>query len=268
MVALEQRRRLVSRIAWRGSAGDPLGERQRARDHVAGGDLAHDPEPLRLGGRDDPPGEAELLGDRRRQHRPRRRVAGRDPARQLRVAEAAPRAEATRRSQSSESAKPPASAGPLTAATTGRRQSPTAWKATVLVSTSRSRLSRSPPNWLVSMPEQKALPAPVSTTQPTVVVGRERAERLGELGPQLDRERVALLRPLQGDERDLVAALDRAAARNRMRSLPSSAMLSRNAPRQAPPRTPAGEAEDVAGVALGRLRGGRRAPSAGAARRA
>src|SRR5436190_10628644 len=75
--------------------------------------------------------------------------------------------EPIRRSQSSARANPPASAGPLTAATIGRRQLPTASKATVLVSTSRLRCSRSPPNCDVSMPEQKAVPAPVSTTQPT-----------------------------------------------------------------------------------------------------
>src|SRR5204863_230895 len=34
-------------------------------------------------------------------------------------------------------------------------------------STSRRRWSRSPPNWVVSIPEQNADPAPVRTTQPT-----------------------------------------------------------------------------------------------------
>src|SRR3954469_10313641 len=74
---------------------------------------------------------------------------------------------ARRRSQSRASAKPPASAAPLTAATTGRAQLATARKQPMLVSTRRSRCSRSPPNWVVSIPEQKAGGAPVSTTAPT-----------------------------------------------------------------------------------------------------
>src|SRR5215216_5655666 len=77
-------------------------------------------------------------------------------------------------SQRRESANPPARAGPLTAATMGRRHSPIASKATVLVSTSFLRWSRSPPNWSVSIPEQKAGPAPVSTMQPTSVSSERR----------------------------------------------------------------------------------------------
>ena len=133
-------RRLVSRIAWRGSAAIRSASASARSTTSPSATSRTIPSRWASARRDDPAGEAELLGDRRRQHRPRGRVAGRDPARQLRVAEARAGRTATRRSQSSESAKPPASAGPLTAATTGRRQSPTAWKATVLVSTSRSRL--------------------------------------------------------------------------------------------------------------------------------
>jgi len=48
----------------------------------------------------------------------------------------------------------------LTAATTGFGQLPTARKQATLVSTSRSLCARSPPNWVTSMPAQKALPAP------------------------------------------------------------------------------------------------------------
>ena len=74
--------------------------------------------------------------------------------------------EARRRSQSRASAKP-ARAGPLTAATTGFGQLPTARKQATLVSTSRSLCARSPPNWVTSIPEQKAGPAPVRTIAPT-----------------------------------------------------------------------------------------------------
>src|SRR5829696_6850713 len=74
---------------------------------------------------------------------------------------------ASRKSQRSASANPPASAGPLTAAITGFGQLATARKLPMLVSTSRSLCARSPPNSLVSIPEQKAGGAPVSTIAPT-----------------------------------------------------------------------------------------------------
>ena len=148
-------RRLVSRIALRGRAAIRSAS-ATARGTTSPGTTSRTiPSRCASGALDDAAGEAELLGDGRRQHGARRRVARRDPARELRIAEARA-VGATRRSHSSERAKPPASAGPLTAATTGRRQLPTAWKARVLVSTRRSRLSRSPPNWLVSIPEQNA----------------------------------------------------------------------------------------------------------------
>ena len=55
----------------------------------------------------------------------------------------------------------------MTAAITGLAQLATARKQPMLVSTSRSRCSRSPPNCVVSIPEQNAGGAPVSTTAPT-----------------------------------------------------------------------------------------------------
>ena len=76
-------------------------------------------------------------------------------------------AAAMRMSQSSARANPPARAGPLTAATTGRGQEPIASKAPVEVSTSLRLWSASPPNSVTSMPAQKAGAAPVRTMQPT-----------------------------------------------------------------------------------------------------
>ena len=77
----------------------------------------------------------------------------------------------------------------------------------MLVSTRRSLCSRSPPNWVVSMPEQKAGGAPVSDDRADVGVVAERAEGLGQLHPQVDRESVPLLGALQRDHRDVLSAL-------------------------------------------------------------
>ena len=84
-----------------------------------------------------PAGQAEVLRDRRRQRRPRGRVAGRDPAGELGVAEGrvGGRRSAGRRAARARSRR--RARAPLTAAMTGRWQSPTASKARVLVSTSR-----------------------------------------------------------------------------------------------------------------------------------
>ena len=112
----------------------------------------------------------------------------------------------------------------MTAATTGRRQLPTAWKATRAgldqaraVARDRRRTGRCP------SPSRRPCPAPVSTTQPTPRRRRGRTERVGELGAQLDRERVALLRAPQGDERDLAAPLDREQPGHGARCYPRSA---------------------------------------------
>src|SRR3954468_13010287 len=74
---------------------------------------------------------------------------------------------ATRTSHSSARAKPPAIAGPLTAATIGSGSSASARNRRRLVSTIRSLCGRSPPNCVTSMPAQNAVPAPVSTRQRT-----------------------------------------------------------------------------------------------------
>src|SRR3954453_22141857 len=73
--------------------------------------------------------------------------------------------DATRTSHSSASAKPPASAGPLTAATIGSGSSASARNSRRLVSTICFLWARSPPNCVTSMPAQNAVPAPVSTRQ-------------------------------------------------------------------------------------------------------
>ena len=75
--------------------------------------------------------------------------------------------DATRRSQYSANTKPPAIAGPLIAPTRGLGKRATVPNAAMLDSTSRSRFARSPPNCVMSIPEQKAVPAPVRTAQPT-----------------------------------------------------------------------------------------------------
>ena len=85
----------------------------------------------------------------------------------------------------------------------------------MLDSTNRSLFARSPPNCVVSMPEQNALPAPVRTAQPTSSSSAEAAERVGELEAQVDRQRVALLRPLQRDQRDALVQLERQQAGHR-----------------------------------------------------
>ncbi|MDX6648588.1 MAG: hypothetical protein QOJ97_539 [Solirubrobacteraceae bacterium] len=74
---------------------------------------------------------------------------------------------ATRTSQCSASTKPPAIAGPFTAATAGLGNRATAPKAATLVSTSRCLCARSPPNCVTSIPAQNAVPAPVSTAHAT-----------------------------------------------------------------------------------------------------
>src|SRR4051812_10557270 len=75
--------------------------------------------------------------------------------------------DARRTSHSSARAKPPATAGPLTAATIGSGSSASARNRRRLVSTIRSLCGRSPPNCVTSMPAQNAVPAPVSTRQRT-----------------------------------------------------------------------------------------------------
>ena len=89
-------------------------------DHVVAGHLADDPQPLGLG-RGPRSGRSGRAPGRRspaaRRERPRSWAGSRAAARDSRSWRAR---EAIRRSHSSASAKPPASAGPLTAATTGR----------------------------------------------------------------------------------------------------------------------------------------------------
>ena len=115
-----------------------------------------------------------------------------------------------RMSQSSARAKPPASAGPLTAATTGRGQDPTASKAPVEVSTNRRLCSASPPNSVTSMPAQKAGPRPGEDD-----AADARGPRPAPLKASASSSRRSIesaLRfsgPLQGDQRHLVAPLDR-----------------------------------------------------------
>ncbi len=75
-------------------------------------------------------------------------------------------AAATRRSHSRASAKPPAIAGPFKNATVGVRHRARVSNRRVLVSTIRWRLAASPPNWVTSIPEQNAVPAPVRTIAP------------------------------------------------------------------------------------------------------
>jgi hypothetical protein len=58
-------------------------------------------------------------------------------------------------------------------------------------------------------PGAERRPGPRQDDAPDPGVVAEAAESLGELDPQLDRERVALLGALQGDERHLAVALDR-----------------------------------------------------------
>ena len=79
----------------------------------------------------------------------------------------------------------------------------------MLVSTRRLRCSRSPPNCVVSIPEQNARSGAGQDDAADLAVAREAAERVRQLDPQVDRERVSLLGPPQGDEGDLVVALDR-----------------------------------------------------------
>src|SRR4051812_22579205 len=74
---------------------------------------------------------------------------------------------ARRTSHSSASPKPPATAGPLTAATMGTGSRARISKSRSLVSTSSSLCARSPPNCVTSMPAQNAEPAPVRTRQRT-----------------------------------------------------------------------------------------------------
>ena len=82
-------RRFVSVIASRGAGGDPPGELDRPRHQLVGRvDGADDPHAQSAVGVEQPAGERELGGQRRRQRGARRRVARRDPARQLGEAEA------------------------------------------------------------------------------------------------------------------------------------------------------------------------------------
>ena len=89
-------------------------------------------------------------------------------------------------SHSRASAKPPATAGPLIAATTGLGKLPSARKSPTLSSTMRSLWARSPPNSVVSMPAQNAEPAPVRTRQRTLVVAASAVSSSVELCPQLE----------------------------------------------------------------------------------
>ena len=119
-------------------------------------------------------------------------------------------------SQSSASANPPASAGPLTAATTGLRAPPHGLKGVRCWSRrAAGGCSRSPPNCVVSMPAQKAVPGARSARRSRPSRRREPLERVGQLDPQVDRERVPLLRPLERDDRDVVVLLYRQQCRAR-----------------------------------------------------
>src|SRR5918994_6395100 len=113
------------------------------------------------------------------------------------------------RSNGRAGAKPPASAAPLTAAATGRVHSPTASNAVVLVSTRRRLCSASPPELrhVHSRAERRTCAGEDDAAHR--LVGGERAEGLAKLDAELDRQRVALLGALQGDQRDLATALDR-----------------------------------------------------------
>ena len=71
----------------------------------------------------------------------------------------------------------------------------------MLVLTRRSLWARSPPNWVVHSGAERG-PAPVRPLR-DLAVPAEGAEGLGELDPEVDRESVALLRSLQGDDRDV-----------------------------------------------------------------
>ena len=121
---------------------------------------------------------------------------------------------ASRTSEASATRKPPASAGPLTAAITGTGTLPIASKQARLLSTSARRFSASPPNWVVSIPEQKAGGAPV-IDHGADLLAVDLAERLGDRPAQLDRQRVALLGPVQRQRQDAVGELGAEAARSR-----------------------------------------------------
>ena len=184
MPALQQRAALGLEHALRGRPAIRCASSSAPRDHVAVYHLAHDAQRLGLLGLYEAAGQAKLLGDGRRQHGARGRVARRDALAAARDSRRKRRATAIRRSQSSARAKPPAIAGPFTAATIGRRQLPTASNASgagldelSAVLEGRRRIGSCP------FPEQNALPAPVSTMHPTVPVLAIGGERVGELEP-------------------------------------------------------------------------------------
>ena len=96
----------------------------------------------------------------------------------------------------------------MTAATTGLGQRPTARKAPVLVSTSASVLEVAAELRRVHAGAERGAGAGEHDA-PDAVVAAEALEGVRQLDPQVDRQRVALLRPLQRDQRDPVVQLYR-----------------------------------------------------------
>ena len=208
MAALEQGAALGLQHGLARQAGDPLTELQPPRDHVALDDLAHDPHPLRLLRLHQLAGEAELLGDGRREHGARRRVARRDASRQLGIAEDR-RGRGDPQVAEQRQREP---AGDRRAVDRGDDRAPAAADR---LEGDRARLDQLLAVLQVAAELRRVHPGAECGAGARqhdaahLVVAGEAAEGVGELQPQLDRERVSLLGAAQRDERDLLVTLDR-----------------------------------------------------------
>ena len=124
-------------------------------------------------------------------------------------------------SQSSASAKPPASAGPLTARDHRARAGADRLEGggrgldqALLVLAVAAELGH-------VHPRAEGRPGAGQHDAADAVVLAEAGECLAELDPQVDRQRVALLGALQGDKRHVLAAFDREQARHRNDAMPA-----------------------------------------------
>ncbi len=202
-------RRFVCRDRIAGRRGDPARQLESSRQQlVRRVDAADDAQPQGGEGVVRPARQGHLGGYRRRQRRPRRRVAGRDAAGQLGEAEGrllggepevaeqgqreAPR---ERRTVDGGDRRPRAPRDRAEAGDAGLDQ-------LLPVGTVAAELGH-----VHARAERRPGAGEGDAADPVVVA--ERTERVGELDAQLDRERVALIGTLQGEHRDRLAPLDR-----------------------------------------------------------